>query len=469
MTRLRKIYKITAAGLCAALLLAALPARLNANANSAQLSWSGTYSTGAVTTDPNCPVVVESEVLTFVIDEFPFEYYNYGEDFLEYGASVTAKYEFYNPADYAVDMTLVFPFGKLPSYGSYFPDVDYVNDTEKYVITADGSEIERTLRHTFTLSNTFDTENLAQLYDGFKEDDRFTPDARVYKYVYRLSGITNDSDYYSIVTASIGCDGVIFANYNNYEISDDTTVMWWARNDSQIEIYTLGEAQIDDWCFYLDYDRKYTTTGTATLVSCDEGTFEDLALLYYNNEIISQTDWYNAVIDKINYYDQDKVISLNNLNVDSYRLMRWYEYTLHIEPHGRVVNEVTAPVYPDISYHYEPSIYTYLYLLSPAQSWADFGAFEVYLDTPYYVTDSTLGFEKTDYGYYYRAESLPKGELEFTLSSSPTPKRIYTAWEIFFVVILILLVVPVIIPVITLIVILVSNGKKKKAKLNLRK
>lgn len=46
------------------------------HANSAQRYWSGTDSTGALLKDKNCPLVVDKELLTFDVQEFPKNYYN---------------------------------------------------------------------------------------------------------------------------------------------------------------------------------------------------------------------------------------------------------------------------------------------------------------------------------------------------------------------------------------------------------
>lgn len=46
------------------------------HANSAQRHWSGTDSTGALLKDKNCPLVVDKELLTFDVQEFPKNYYN---------------------------------------------------------------------------------------------------------------------------------------------------------------------------------------------------------------------------------------------------------------------------------------------------------------------------------------------------------------------------------------------------------
>ncbi|MBQ3000737.1 MAG: hypothetical protein IJD63_03205, partial [Oscillospiraceae bacterium] len=84
---------------------------------------------------------------------------------------------------------------------------------------------------------------------------------------------------------------------------------------------------------------------------------------------------------------------------------------------------VTAPIYPSIDTDYDPDIYGYTYLLSPAKTWKSFGTLDIVVNTPYYITESSLeGFEKTDTGYTLTLEGLPDGELTFTLSTSEDPE-----------------------------------------------
>ena len=82
-------------------------AGISASANSAMLEWEGSYAAGSTVLDENCPVTVKSELLTFNINEFPEQYYSDNDEdrFLNYGGRVTARYDFYNPADYDMEMS----------------------------------------------------------------------------------------------------------------------------------------------------------------------------------------------------------------------------------------------------------------------------------------------------------------------------------------------------------------------------
>ena len=89
-----------------------------------------------------------------------------------------------------------------------------------------------------------------------------------------------------------------------------------------------------------------------------------------------------------------------------------------------LVNSVTAPIYPEIDGTYTPFVYTYTYLLSPARKWADFGLLEVVINTPFYLTDSTVSdFTKTENGYTATLNGLPENELVFCLSESESPEK----------------------------------------------
>ena len=103
--------------------------------------------------------------------------------------------------------------------------------------------------------------------------------------------------------------------------------------------------------------------------------------------------------------------------------MRWYEYEITLEPGQRIVNSVTAPIYPSIDLDYDPDIYGYTYLLSPAKTWKSFGKLDIVVNTPYYITESSLdGFEKTETGYKANFDGLPNGELNFVLSTAENPE-----------------------------------------------
>ena len=98
------------------------------------------------------------------------------------------------------------------------------------------------------------------------------------------------------------------------------------------------------------------------------------------------------------------------------RLMRWYSYDITIGAGERIENTVTAPIYPSFDIDYEPPVYEYTYLLSPAKSWQSFGALDIIVNTPYYMIESgPEGFERMESGYDCHLMGLPDQELTLTL------------------------------------------------------
>lgn len=161
------------------------------------------------------------------------------------------------------------------------------------------------------------------------------------------------------------------------------------------------------------------------LESREEMTFWDLAMSQWDEETgVSQIDWYNARVamwTDPSYGSGSNVILWSDLDLRDY-LMRWYEYEIHLEPGERIVNTVTAPIYPSINEHYDPPVYSYTYLLSPAQTWAEFGTLDIVVNTPFCMTQSNLdGFQQNETGYACHLDGLPEGELTFDLCAEPMP------------------------------------------------
>ncbi len=417
------------------------------SANSARTSWSGVDSTGSFVTDEDCPVTVEQELLTFDLTEFPENYYQDESSFLDYSGKVTAQYTFYNPADYTVTARLAFPFGGFPDYGfeNYDETMDtlvYADDTQKYAITVDGKEIDKQLRHTlFASYEQFDPErDPERLRDGFTDDPFYSPDLPVTLYTFTLS----DFDDEAWTAANVAIDLPAFDGKTRYLLVEQSgggslpdgggRASVWAENGMDIHLYVIGEdsAQLPEWQFYQNGGTRdgEEIEGTVTLSETEMMTFQDLALSEYNpTGTISESDWYNAIVTLFNEHSDHKFsfiqlaeMTTNDLLNISSQLMRWYVYELTLEPGQTLVNTVEAPIYPSINQQDEPTIYGYTYLLSPAQTWTEFGDLEIVINTPYYLTASTLeGFEKTQTGYSLSLDRLPESDLIFSLSAKQPP------------------------------------------------
>ena len=407
------------------------------SANSAQTHWRGTDITGAIIAGESCPITVQHEMLTFDLQQFPEQHYRQVSDYLSYTGKVTAEYTFHNPADYSVEATLVFPFGAVPDYGHIHDSESgerlLYSDTEKYDITVDGETIEKRLRHTLAFWGhqfTLD-EDMANLHDGFMSDPFYSPDMPVTQYTYMPGHV--DKETYDAANAAFRLSAdptktkVYMEGLNGGKRLEDAVQMeGWVDLDEPFVVNVIGEPleQMPDWKFYKNGACEDEIDGTMTLTKTETTTLKEFLLRDYDpaSDILDY-DWYNAMVTALNYFEWEYgAIHSAEVGFDiSDRLMRWYEYDISIAPGETIVNTVTAPIYPDINSDYEPPIYEYTYLLSPAQTWAEFSTLDIEVNTPYYITRSGEDFQWNNPGYELHLDGLPEGELTFTLCAEKEP------------------------------------------------
>ncbi len=466
------IALIVAIGLCGA----TFDSGTFAEANSALRRFEGVDSSGVVIKTEDCPVVIDSEELVFDLNDVSEASYDYGMDVCKIG-TVKTKYVFRNPADYTAEVNLVYPFGFRP-YTTYDENGEIQTDVtaEQYSVTADGVDVARTVRHTYkerygTFDYVADSEYLS---DDYVTDTFYSPGLVVYKYVYRAESQTGKAVRFNISGEFVGRT---MGNASSYEATSDGgyKIGCWLEDYSsddtdaeKIEIYFIGADYAgfaDSAEFYENMEYKTAVTGTLTLESREEMTFKDLALTYREDDV-SEIDWYNAVVSKLNYYYPSDAKSLYTYSLDiSYELLRWYDYSLSIPSGETLVNEITAPVYPDVNYEYKPAIYTVNYFLSPAKTWASFGSLDIKINTSNYVLYCSLQDDLTrgESGYEMHFDSLPDGELAFTVCASEDPEP-DEATKILITILLIILGVFGAFLVIAVVVIIVCVVKRKKRK-----
>ena len=419
--------------ICLLLLLPCLI--LPVSANSAQQHWSGTDASGAVITDGDSPIVVEKELLTFDLNEFPQNYYYDEADFLSYTGKVAAEYTFYNPSDMTVTAVLAFPFGNMPGYGYSYNDVD------KYGVSVNGEKIEAIIRHTPYLysysSKRFDLDgSLDLLKNDYVKDGIYSPETTVTMYHWKVEYDIKAGEKVTNPRVAIdvpkGDDGrmIYMQNQGGGRIQDDGD---YRISGASPIIYVIGEPldSMPEWKAYKngscndgeELDAKFV------LQESESMTLLDFALeMREEDSAISDMDWYNIIIFEL----------INGRRIDGYPVTsvdrsggtvnRWYQYEITLEPGERVVNQVVAPMYPAIDMSYQPTVFNYTYLVSPAITWSEFGELKILINTPYYLTDCSYnGFEKTDDGYAVTLSGLPKDDegkvidLTFTLSTEENP------------------------------------------------
>ena len=452
---------------------------ISASANSSQMYWSGQSGSSTIIKDEKSPLIVESELLTFDLQEFPKNYYSSTEEFENYSGKVTAKYTIKNPTDKDVTARLAFPFGTMPAYDFSeefnFQEIPKMYD-DKYKISVNGKEIDKTLRHTFSYGfGAFDYKNDTQnLCDEYKKDDFYSPDTPVKVYVFEANGIPEEFIGNAFASASFSLDAdktrVLLAdcssyNYENYKTARAGLLV---ENGISFTMYVIGKDidTLPKWTVYEDSLEEKECSGEVKLLFTDNRIFEDIALMFHSPDSgVSETDWYNAAIDKLNnlafysgFLGSDNELMLSDC------LMQWFEYEITVNAGETITNSVSAPIYPDINHSFSPTVYDYTYLLSPANSWSKFGKIDVVIYTPYYISDSTVGqYTKVKGGYTLTVDSIPEDELFFTLSTSQNPKEenIYY-FDILHQILAVLLILSVLANVALIVVIILKSKRKNK-------
>ena len=321
---------------------------------------------------------------------------------------------------------------------------------------------------------------MSMISDGFIKDEFYSPELVVTKYTYEIRGV--DKELYKSATA--GIDILPFDGKRKYYLeqsygftTDDkrrVRVGITAENGKEVELYVIGEPtkEMPEWKFYeSSSNESKEIKGEMQLKSTSKLTFKEFALTSYDKGgQILESDWYNVIVRLFNQntVSNASAIFMNVYDVEdiSNSLMRWYEYEITLNPGEKITNTIEAPMYPTIDAEYDPGVYRYNYLLSPASTWAKFGNLNVDINTPFFMTENNQsGFTKTKTGYNFKSGGLPEGELRFSISAAEKPERrrqISTAYILGFLALAFLPYIPVVLIVVAVVVVVVRRKRRRE-------
>ena len=438
-------------------------------ANSAQRYYYGFDSGGVAVKFKEGLVSVKSETLTFDISSAGLKDYNYGK---KSAGTVTASYELFNEGETAAKVGLLFPLGQSGYEEEKLSDA--------YAVKRNGEDVEKKIRHSFKWSGEdFDLEkDCKSLYDGYKEDEFYSPELKVYKREYSVAGTDFENAVFGC-SVSKSAERGIMADILRYESSYGETRFYGRVKENKFTIYFLGEDKAD---FHLkiniyksfEIENEKPTGAVVTPLSVEETTFGEMveqSRISAKAAEVTKEDWYNAVISYL--YASGRSLTEPYFDAAAYNLLRWYEYELDFAAGETLVNEVTAPLYPAVDAWYSPHKYIFVYLLSPAKTWKSFKNLTVKINTDMYLTEGDISFAgqsltKSDSGYEAKFEVLPESELVFTLCASENPERAGgKAWKTFgiaFGIIFVIAVLAVLAVPVTGLILLCTYHKKIKRK-----
>lgn len=423
-------------------------------ANSAIRYYEGRDSAGVLITTENSPITVEREDLTFDI-QFDEHYLNG----LQIG-SVSAKYTFKNPSELTAKVNVLFPIEYLDRI-LYDP-----SSIDKFGVKVDDQTVERKLRFSYMLQDTSFSvaSEFVKLQDEMIEDDFYTRDKVVHKYVYTCTASDGYCRMYlgGLDSRSVVC-GLWYSSYRQ-NLDGTQFVTFLMGNSNEYTFYAIGD-EIDfaeRVEFFSDYDCKNKVSGSLRKIEESTTTFEEFALKYYEESYgVSKVDWYNAAYWSLKS-GSSRVAVVNHLNVKR-DLLCWFEYDMTFAPNQTIVNEVVAPMYPDIDEEHSPSVYVFNYLVSPVSTWNSFKDLNVKINTNYYLIDANEDFEAVDGGYRWHSDTLPDDELSFSLCASQNPgrrRRSSGAWETLLSILLLTILLPICLLIAGLVITILIIKKK---------
>ena len=403
----KSVFALLAAGLLC------LTFWLPAAANSALKSWSGVDG-AALSPAEQCPVRVARELLTIRVDRLPELTGTPGE------ADVTAEYTLENPTDEEIRVRLMFPVGQKPAYAEA---------NGSYGVAVNGKQTPVTRRFSYPAYADFNAQQeLDKLRDDLIPDGFLRPDLPVTEYAFAV----NDPPENAAATLTYTGENPAIVYFTGdeevfYTGSAENTVEFNAVSEFRVAV--LGGAAEALTCAFADGETNAPLPDVQAEKTA-ETRYTLQSFLAANapaGSPIPETDRYNAAVQWLKDVGADGgrlLLADESSFLYDTDFMEWYEYTLAFAPGETLVNTVKAPFFPAADARKLPPVFTYTYLLSPAAGWADFGALDVEIVTPFYLLDSSLdGFEQTETGFVLHTQGLPEKELELTLCASPHPKR----------------------------------------------
>lgn len=402
-------------------------------ANSGPTFWHGYPSLEILSIEENSPIVVENEDLIF--DFSKDEYLEYGD--YSISGLVTAIYRMSNQS--SEDQTVQMAFPIISSLRRFNP--------EEIDIKIDNKSIP------FDIYIGDEVGNIRNRKDD-QEDDRLdfeqilkSINREVYLpqnydlneigtlYTYNVSR-TSEEDVNFVIEYTYDREKtrLITKGFNGYwEDNGEIRISSWIHDKEILEIYVIGEDIDFNIRVFTDGELSKVTDAYSYELKKDDISLED----YLKKSIVEYKDFdrYNDYLAdnqllNLVYKGLDDIIEHNVVNLwidelfsldDLDRIILLiYEVNFSKESGREVSVSYLSRGTMDRTSTYDP-LYTFDYLLNPAERWAGFTNLNIEIRPPKsnpYIVDSSIDlFKNEDGNYIGNFESLPDKDLSFTLYS----------------------------------------------------
>lgn len=396
------------------------------------------------------------------------------DGFGDYASYFTVDYELYNPTDSDCEMTLYSP-AMLPQYAQR-----EIFSAKQYSVKVNGEDMKVVSR--YALNRAGDgSSNLLYCFGGLSDSkirhDVYNDDCKVYKQTYTV----NSSAPYARVEFDVKySDFIMFKNQStsvNTLIDAQTIRLKNLSDGDEITAYCVNKPYPD-----LHLSAKLIPTDSLDKPSegeyslslkvgeTEEITFDDLAMFYYyENDGVSSTDYYNAVINSLATYGLRHADGIEQLHVEKSELVQWLQFQLSVPAKGKTSCQVTGPLFPLITEGVsDRNRYEYCLTTSHYSKFATVERMNVDVVTIYsaYDTAENRKFTVTENGY---SASLDAAVGNVSLSLFDASKKESGAnkgLRVFLIICLVIaLLVLIAIPVVIVSVVLAidRNARRKKS------
>lgn len=365
-----------------------------------------------VITQTSYDVKLERQKISICVDRLPLS-----TSSETYPAEVCTEYTFRNATQEDEEMVLFFPV----------PEAD--GEDAECRVELGGERVTLARRYAFHSTSAFNARTEVDRLKNDKQDDAFfKQETRVTtrSYVYRPGEEDAGQSYVHLIFGACNPNRtrMIFGENARVKTTNGKVHVYWqvqsGNGSVSEEVYFIGDPVQAEQC-YVSADaagEEIDALSTFTPGSDSEGTLSRFIenLRPYS---VGTVDWYNGIVDLLKEKSTDgfSTVARNAMTIEWFR--PWYEYRVTVPANDAVVNTVWTSIMPRVEKRLGKYAYSYVYPLSSALCWQDFGVLEIEIKTPYSLYDPTLEFEKTQEGYSFTNAGLPVGDLSFSLTERP--------------------------------------------------
>jgi hypothetical protein len=393
-------------------------------ANAGPTYWHGYPLSEILVVDENCPVEVAEEKL--LLD---FSQGSKGDHTVR--GQVMASYQMVNPTDDRLSVQMAFPF--VNSIMGFSP--------EDVAITVDGNPVPFDLflgsqrvndgyriepdEVSFAFGNILETLNVRDY-----RPEAFAPDEKGTLYTVEVSPMSEQEINFAVeFTLEQDQTKVLINGFNRYGIQGSSVrIAAWCDRQETLEIFVLGDKPDFSFRGYIDGELTEETNLFSYEIITEEVGLKSYVLRKAKERL---QPWPEGLTEQLyNIYSE----ALDRQFANNRGFIEVYDF-LSEDRRDRVMIMVYTVDFPanserNVSVSYQgvgtmdrretrQPVYSFQYLLNPAQHWGSFGNLEIEVITPEeapYIIDSSIPLTQERVGYYTaKLDRLPEGDFLFSI------------------------------------------------------